>query len=86
MNKEALKKSIQKDGYKTKVLIAIEECAELQHTLTKLLINDKVEYDRLKYDLADLQICIENLKIMYGITDDELLTQINKIIKINEVD
>ena len=57
------------------LIIAIEEMAELQQELSKI-IRGKKEANRYNYslleELADVQICIDTIKQYSRITDDDL--------------
>ena len=59
--------------------IAMEECAELIQAISKAIRyqNDNVSNYHLTEEIGDVLICIEQLKVMYGITDDAIQTWIN---------
>lgn len=57
-------KIIKKFGKEAQMIVAIEECSELQKAITKLLRG----YDyitALSEEIADVEIMIEQLKIMF---------------------
>lgn len=57
-------KIIKKFGKEAQMIVAIEECSELQKAITKLLRG----YDNitaLSEEIADVEIMIEQLKIMF---------------------
>lgn len=58
-------------GGRTQEVIWIEELGELQHEITKSL-RGNLRKEHLIEELADVLICIEQLRIKYNISDDEL--------------
>lgn len=48
-------------GLKQQVIVAIEELSELQKELTKFL-RLKADYDHIAEEIADVEICCEELK------------------------
>lgn len=52
-------------------IIWVEELSELQKEITKSL-RGKLRKDCMEEELADVLICLEQLKIKYNISDDEL--------------
>ncbi len=76
-----LKKIIDQNGATYEVTVAIEELAELIKELTKFIrsqtgvvTGNKINYSRKKIieEIADVEICISALKIMFSIKDYEL--------------
>lgn len=89
---DALKKSIEANGYTSKSIIAMEELAELSQVVSKahryIDSNEvKVNSDRdlnaadildnMAEEIADVLICITNLKIMYGIKNEDIKSWID---------
>ena len=79
MNKESIKKLIRKKGTIHQSLIAIEELSELQKAITKALrVDDGDDYvasdykSNLHEEIADVLICIEQLKIIYNLSDEDI--------------
>lgn len=70
MNK-ILGKTIIKNGIKTQSVIAMEECAELIKEISKQIrgIGDK---EHLIEEMADVYIILEQLKVMYNITNEDV--------------
>ena len=58
-------------GGRTQEVIWIEELGELQHEITKSL-RGMLSKTHLVEEFADVLICLEQLKIKYNISDDEL--------------
>lgn len=58
-------------GYKNQLAVSIEELLELGKELTKGL-RDKPNKMKVTEELADVLICIDEIKIMYGIRDEEI--------------
>ena len=76
MKKELIKKIIDKNGITNQLFIAVEECAELIQAISKCLRSKDIvpilvrEY--LIEEMADVSICLEQLKVMYSIDDYEI--------------
>lgn len=60
-----------KEGGRTQEIVWIEELGELQHEITKSLRGMR-NITHLIEEFADVLICLEQLKIKYNISDDEL--------------
>lgn len=60
-----------KEGGRAQEIIWIEELGELQHEITKSL-RGMLNKTHLVEEFADVLICLEQLKIKYNISDDEL--------------
>ena len=68
--KEFYKKIL--DIYKNKqVAVAIEELSELQKELCKSL-RGSTNYDNIIEEFADVEIMLEQMKIYFGITQNEI--------------
>lgn len=52
--------------------LAMEECAELIQAINKVHRKKKGAINHLTEEIADVLIMIEQLKIMYNITDDDI--------------
>lgn len=63
--------AIDNYGPMLQTVVAIEEMAELQKELTKIL-RDEGKRTRLVEELADVEIMLYQLKRIFEITDDEL--------------
>lgn len=63
-DKQVLFKVVQKEGDK-QLVIAMEECAELIQAISKQL-RYGINFDNLAEEMADVAICLEELKLMYG--------------------
>ena len=60
-------------GKKSQVLIALEEMAELSKELLKNINRSKNNETEIKDEIADVYIMLEQLKLMYNISEDELI-------------
>lgn len=75
---------IDKYGENYCTRIAMEECAELIQTVNKMnrLNRGYEDYNSAKNNLieeiADVLICIEQLKLIYNIADDDIQSVLNK--------
>ena len=66
---EILKKGILKSGTNMKCIIAMEEFAELTQEVSKYLRGEGDRYALLE-EMADVYLCLDNLKQIFAITDD----------------
>ena len=58
------------------LIIDMEETAELSQEISKYL-REEGDYYNLLQEMADVQICLYHLKILFNITDEELNKAIN---------
>lgn len=72
MNKELLNKIIKKYGKKEQVLQTIEEMSELTKELLKNINRNKNNEKEIILEIADVQIMIEQLLIMYDVDPEKL--------------
>ena len=71
MNRKEFYKKIL-DIYKNKqVAVAIEELSELQKELCKSL-RCKANFDNMTEEIADVEIMLEQMKIYFGISSEEI--------------
>ena len=77
-----LSKTIVKNGIKLQSVIAMEECSELIKEISKF-IRGKGNKDNLVEEMADVLIVIEQLKMMYAISPQELGEMVGK--KVNRL-
>lgn len=76
VDKESLARSIRHSGSFIKHVVCMEELAELQQAVSKF-IRGKGDRDNLIEEIADVIICIENIKILHFISDTEINEQIS---------
>lgn len=60
-----------KEGGKTQEIVWVEELGELQHEITKSL-RGMLSKTHLVEEFADVLICLEQLKIKYNVSDEQL--------------
>ena len=76
MKERDIKKIIDKYGIKAQSMIAMEECAELIQAISKCVRSNNFpaveEREHLIEEMADVMFCMEQLQVMYSITDEEL--------------
>lgn len=84
-----LRKAIQHYGHFTQHNVCMEECGELIQAISKFLRAEKAS-DMLKArrgiveELTDVQICLDELRIMHDISDKELEDEYNfKLVRLN---
>lgn len=76
---EFYKTLIEKRGIAGQCVIAMEECSELIQAISKLYRGEK-DTDHLTEEMADVIIMLNQLKIMFGISNNEIKRVIqNKI-------
>ena len=84
-----VKKSIEHYGKDVQSTVCMEECAELIQAISKQK-RGKSDKDHLAEEMADVIICIEILKQIYNITEDEIyswvITKQERIIRRIEKD
>ena len=68
---DILNTSIFINGSKIKCVVAMEEFAELQQQISKYL-REEGDYYAMLEEMADACLCLDNLKRIFGITDDEI--------------
>ena len=71
IDSNVVKKSIEYYGADLQTVVCMEECAELIQAISKMK-RGKDNRDNLIEEVADVMICIEILKQVYGISDNEI--------------
>ena len=71
VNSYVVQRSIEHYGKDVQSTVCMEECAELIQAISKEK-RGKSDKDHLAEEIADVIICIEMLKQIYNITDDEI--------------
>ncbi len=71
INDKTLSDSIDHHGSNKKKLICIQEMAELTQEITKDMIGS-IRREKLVEEFTDTLICLEMLKIIYDIKDEEI--------------
>lgn len=71
MIKNIIKKSIDFYGKDIQSIVCMEECSELIQCISKEL-RGKSDITHLTEEMADVLICVEILKQIYNISDEEL--------------
>ena len=66
------RQSIDHYGTQLQSIVCMEECAELIQAISKKLREPTSTDDHLAEEMADVTICLNLLKLMYGITDKEI--------------
>nr|DAV37626.1 MAG TPA: nucleoside triphosphate pyrophosphohydrolase [Caudoviricetes sp.] len=73
MDTDLIKVTIEHYGKNIQSVVCMEECCELAQAISKGM-RGKPDKQHLTEELADVLICIEMLKQMYGISDDDIET------------
>lgn len=63
------RQSIDHYGKQLQSIVCMEECAELIQAISKKLRKDTSSNDVLAEEMADVIVCLHQLKMMYGIAD-----------------
>lgn len=71
VNSYVVKRAIEHYGKDVQSTVCMEECAELIHAISKEK-RGKSDKSHLAEEMADVIICIEMLKEIYNITEDEI--------------
>ena len=71
IDSNVVKKSIEHYGTDLQTTVCMEECAELIQAISKMK-RGKDNRDNLIEEMADVMICMEILKQVYGISDNEI--------------
>ena len=74
---DIIRKTIECYGAGKQSVVCMEECCELVQAISKEL-RGKSDKEHLAEEMADVLICMEMLKIMYHVTDDELNEWVKK--------
>lgn len=70
------RQSIDHYGRQLQSIVCMEECAELTQAISKKLRDPTSPNDHLAEEMADVIICLNLLKLMYGITDKAIRDQV----------
>lgn len=70
--KENLEKIIRYYGKEPQMIVAIEELAELQKEITKRLRPTRMTVFGLVEEIADVEVMINQLKLIFGISEAEI--------------
>ena len=71
INERIVQETIKHYGKEIQSIVAMEECSELIQAVSKEL-RGKSDKDHLAEEMADVYICLELLKQMYGITNSDI--------------
>ena len=74
---DIIRQTIECYGTGKQSVVCMEECCELVQAISKEL-RGKSDKEHLTEEMADVLICMEMLKIMYHVTDDELNEWVKK--------
>lgn len=76
MDRLMIEKLVKKNGITNQLFIAVEECAELQQAISKCYRNKELipaeVRENLIEEMADVMICLEQLKVIFHINEEEL--------------
>ena len=71
IDSNVVQNSIKHYGSDLQTVVCMEECAELIQAISKMK-RGKDNRDNLIEEMADVMICIEILKQVYGVSDNEI--------------
>lgn len=73
---EILNRAIYTNGATMQCMVAMEECGELVQAISKCIrYNDKNARDSVIEEIADVEICIRQLKMIMRIDEKEIDTR-----------
>ena len=76
MRQKLIEKVIDKNGITNQLFIAVEECSELQQAISKCYRNKELipteVRENLIEEMADVMICLDQLKVIFHINEEEL--------------
>ena len=75
INSKINEKAVLTYGITVQSVVCMEELAELQKEISKF-IRGQGNWLSLREEIADVRICIDQLKMMYNISDEELEKEI----------
>lgn len=83
INKDVLAKAIKKYGVEKQLLVCMEEPAELIQAISKVgrYPEDSTRMQDLIEEMADVTICLEYMKLIYNIRQEEIDGWINRKVK-----
>jgi len=84
---DVYKEAINTFGKKMQLLVAIEELGELMKEVIKAL-RGKEDIDHIAEETADVEIMVEQLKLMYGIDNSKIkaakIERLKSLLKVGE--
>lgn len=72
IDKNKLQQYIDTYGTEKQSMVAMEECSELIQAISKRVRKGTSVDDNLAEEIADVLVCIEQLKIMYSISNSKI--------------
>lgn len=77
IDSNVVKKSIEHYGSDLQTTVCMEECSELIQAISKMK-RGKDNRDNLIEEMADVMICMDILKQVYGVSDSEIQNYVCK--------
>ena len=84
LDKNLYKQAVEAFGTPAQIIIAMEECSELIKELSKVL-RGKCNVDNVSEEIADVQIMLEQLKIIFNNENPVNMWILNKNCRIAEL-
>ena len=82
---EVFKKAIETYGEAIQLVVLFEEMSELQKEVCKSFRFDRVTRKRyIAEELADVEIMLEQAKMIYGIDDDVEMWRLDKVVRLKQ--
>lgn len=84
--KKTIERNLEMHGVEYQLLVCFEELSELTKAITKAerYPGDISRVGDVAEELADVSICIETIKMIYGISDENLKEEVGR--KINRLE
>lgn len=82
---EVFKKAIETYGEAIQLVVLFEEMSELQKEVCKSFRFDRVTRKRyIAEELADVEIMLEQAKMIYGIDEDVEMWRLDKVVRLKQ--
>lgn len=78
------KKAINTFGESAQMIVALEECSELQKEISKI-IREKGDLENLAEEIADVEIMLEQLKLIFTLHDKVVTKKGEKIERLKRI-
>lgn len=78
------KKAINTFGESAQMIVALEECSELQKEISKI-IREKGDLGNLAEEIADVEIMLEQLKLIFTLHDKVVTKKGEKIERLKRI-
>lgn len=82
---EVFKKAIETYGEANQIVVLFEEMSELTKEVCKSIRFNKDKYrNHIAEEIADVEIMLEQAKLVYGVDDDVEMWRLDKVVRLRE--